>query len=213
MANETNKALPRRAKDPLFQEVFHGLAIDLGGGNDPLHATPEFPNLRVEWVIDRVTKPGYLNADVESFGEHPGQENFIGRYDLVYSSQTLEHVANPFRALWNWWRLVKVGGHLVITVPDEQRYEMVWPHRWNSSHKTTWRETHAAIPMDWGPGSIPLKSLLQALSWSHVLKCHIEDTGYDYDLLARIQLGEAEPVDQTMSNAEAFIEAVVKKVG
>lgn len=216
MARETSKALPRRAKDPLFQEVFKGVAIDLGCGEDALRTTAEFPNLKVEYVVDRDgAHPNMLRLDVESIGELPiaSHPHLIGRYDLVYSSQCLEHCDNPFRTIFNWWRLLKVGGHMVITVPDEQLYEQTWPHRWSSGHKTTWKIRGSKPDAGWSPGAIPLRDLASSLPGARVLKCDLEDSGYDYELLARIQLGESEPTDMTMPpmNAEAWIEAVVKK--
>jgi SAM-dependent methyltransferase len=38
-------------------------------------------------------------------------------YDLVLSSHTLEHVANPLRALAEWKRVIRDGGHLVLVLP------------------------------------------------------------------------------------------------
>ncbi|HVW01798.1 MAG TPA: methyltransferase domain-containing protein [Planctomycetaceae bacterium] len=38
-------------------------------------------------------------------------------YDFVVSSHTLEHIANPLRALEEWLRVLKDGGLLVIVVP------------------------------------------------------------------------------------------------
>ncbi len=38
-------------------------------------------------------------------------------YDLVLSSHTLEHVANPLRALAEWKRVLRDGGHLVLVLP------------------------------------------------------------------------------------------------
>lgn len=40
-----------------------------------------------------------------------------GSYDAVLSSHTLEHVANPLRALGEWHRVVGEGGHLLLVVP------------------------------------------------------------------------------------------------
>src|SRR5918992_182575 len=40
-----------------------------------------------------------------------------GSYDVVLSSHTLEHVANPLRALSEWKRVLATGGHLVLAVP------------------------------------------------------------------------------------------------
>lgn len=39
-------------------------------------------------------------------------------YDFVASSHCLEHVANPLRALQEWRRVTRRGGHLVLVLPD-----------------------------------------------------------------------------------------------
>jgi SAM-dependent methyltransferase len=41
-------------------------------------------------------------------------------YDVVLSSHTLEHIANPLRALSEWRRIVVGGGHLVLVLPHLQ---------------------------------------------------------------------------------------------
>ena len=38
-------------------------------------------------------------------------------YDFLLSSHTLEHTANPIKALQEWQRVVRIGGSLVIAVP------------------------------------------------------------------------------------------------
>lgn len=40
-------------------------------------------------------------------------------YDVLLSSHTLEHIANPLKALIEWKRVVKPGGHLVIILPEK----------------------------------------------------------------------------------------------
>jgi len=40
-----------------------------------------------------------------------------GKYDFVLSSHNLEHMANPVKALREWQRVVKPGGHLLIVLP------------------------------------------------------------------------------------------------
>lgn len=41
-------------------------------------------------------------------------------YDFIAASHVLEHVANPLRALQEWQRVVRVGGTLLILVPDKR---------------------------------------------------------------------------------------------
>jgi len=47
-------------------------------------------------------------------------------YDLVLSSHTLEHVANPLRALREWLRVLRPGGALVLVLP---RRDATFDHR------------------------------------------------------------------------------------
>lgn len=41
-------------------------------------------------------------------------------YDFVVSSNCLEHVANPKKAIEEWKRVIKSGGHLVVVVPRKE---------------------------------------------------------------------------------------------
>jgi len=60
-------------------------------------------------------------ADATHLSEIPS-----GKYDFLLSSNCLEHVANPLRALGEWRRVLKVGGALVLAVP---RKESNFDHR------------------------------------------------------------------------------------
>jgi len=44
-----------------------------------------------------------------------------GSYDFLLSSHSLEHIANPFKALAEWLRVLKKDGAIVLVLPD-QRY-------------------------------------------------------------------------------------------
>ena len=59
-----------------------------------------------------------------------------GQYDFVHSSHCLEHLVDPHAGLRNWIRVVKPGGHIVVTVPDEDMYERgVFPSTFSKDHK------------------------------------------------------------------------------
>jgi SAM-dependent methyltransferase len=56
--------------------------------------------------------------------------------DFVHSSHCLEHMVDPKVALENWLRILKPGGFLIVTIPDEDLYEQgTWPSRFNVDHK------------------------------------------------------------------------------
>ena len=49
-------------------------------------------------------------------------------YDFCFSSHCLEHIANPLKAVKEWLRIVKTGGHMIIIVPEKT---MCFDHRRN----------------------------------------------------------------------------------
>lgn len=40
-------------------------------------------------------------------------------YDFLLSSHMIEHTANPIKALKEWMRVVKTGGHLILLIPHK----------------------------------------------------------------------------------------------
>ena len=40
-------------------------------------------------------------------------------YDFVFSSHSLEHIANPLKAINEWLRIIKNGGYIIIIVPEK----------------------------------------------------------------------------------------------
>jgi SAM-dependent methyltransferase len=126
---ETSKAVQRRLHDPNFiSRYFKGRGIDIGAGNDPLPAYGElFPLMG-----------GCLAWDKEN-GDAELMEGCVeGEFDFVHASHVLEDMRNPQAALARWFTLVKPGGHLILTVPDEDMYEQgVFPSQFNADHKWT----------------------------------------------------------------------------
>ena len=55
--------------------------------------------------------------------------------DFVYSSHTLEHVQDYKKTLKEWWRLVKVGGYLVLYLPHRDFYPNIGQPGSNPDHK------------------------------------------------------------------------------
>jgi SAM-dependent methyltransferase len=40
-------------------------------------------------------------------------------YDFCFSSHSLEHIANPLKAISEWLRIIKKGGYIIIVVPEK----------------------------------------------------------------------------------------------
>lgn len=60
-----------------------------------------------------------------------------GSQDAVYNSHCLEHISDYQQAIREWFRVIKVGGHLIVMVPHQFLYEKKekLPSRWNEDHK------------------------------------------------------------------------------
>jgi SAM-dependent methyltransferase len=146
---EASKAVMRRLHDSRFiTRYFVGNGIDIGSGPDPLRRYAElFPLMKRcrDWDI--------ADGDAQFLATIPDES-----LDFVHSSHCLEHMQNPQEALHHWLRVLKPGGHLVVTVPDEDLYEQgVFPSTFNSDHKWTFTMQKSR---SWSPGSINLMALL-----------------------------------------------------
>ena len=42
-------------------------------------------------------------------------------YDFLFSSHSLGHIANPLKAVSEWLRVIKKGGHIIIIVPEKSQ--------------------------------------------------------------------------------------------
>lgn len=163
---ESSKTIDLRGSD-LVQNFLNGRVIDIGAGNDLI--TP--------WA--------------EGFDLSQGDANYItkfrpaGAYDAVCSSHCLEHMHNPSHALLEWWSLLKPGGYLVITVPDEDLYEQgFYPSRFNSDHKSTFRFRKTD---SWSPVSNDLELMIGSLPGASIISAELQNDGYDHSL--RFQRG------------------------
>lgn len=55
-------------------------------------------------------------------------------YDFVFSSHSLEHIANPLKAISEWLRIVKNDGYIIIVVPEKSQ---CFDHKRNYSKFST----------------------------------------------------------------------------
>jgi SAM-dependent methyltransferase len=136
---EQSKAAKRRFSDGAFHVRYYvGNGIDIGAGPDPLSQYIDvFPLLKsiVPWDMEQ--------GDAQYMDGVPD-----GHFDFAHSSHTLEHVEDPRVALVHWARIVKPGGFLIITVPDEDLYEHGhWPSRYNPDHLWSFTIYKRASPM------------------------------------------------------------------
>lgn len=193
--NEASKQMLRRSGDHRFATRWIvGEGVDIGCGPDPLSKLAHyFPLMRSLRPWDLPDGDAMLMAGV-------ADESF----DFVHSSHCLEHLIDPFVALANWIRICRKGGHLVVTVPDEDMYEQgVWPSTFNLDHKWTFTILKSS---SWSPRSVSVVRLLEMFQEDvEILKIEKLDSGFRYDLPRH---------DQTLNAvAESAIEFVLKKKG
>ena len=162
--------MTRRMADSRYATRWlRGDGIDIGCGEDSLvRMAPFLPLIRSVRSWDTPDGDAMDMAGVAN-----------DSFDFVHSSHCLEHLGDPYVSMANWIRICKPGGHLVITVPDEDLYEQgVWPSTFNPDHKWTFT---IAKDKSWSPGSVNLFDLLaRFLPLVDVLKVELMDAGFFY---------------------------------
>lgn len=146
---ETSKSAKRRYYSGNFSnKYFVGHGIDIGGKPDSLGQYSEiFSKMQSVVVWDLEDGDAQYMKGVED-----------STFDFVHSSHCLEHMLDVKEALKNWIRILKPGGYLIITVPDEDMYEQgYWPSQYNSDHKHTFT-IHKK--QSWSPVSINMLEML-----------------------------------------------------
>jgi SAM-dependent methyltransferase len=190
---ECSKSIARRLADVNFtSRYFVGHGLDIGGKPDPLMLYQE--------LFSRM-------ESVRTWDWEDGDAQFLASVDddsidFVHSSHCLEHLVDAYIGLRNWFRVLKPGGHLVVTIPDEDMYEQgVFPSTFNRDHKWTF-----TIFKDesWSEKSVNVIELLKSLGReADIIKVEQLNSTYRFNLPR---------YDQTLSPVgECGLEFVVRK--
>ena len=190
---ECSKSIARRLSDPNFSNrYFVGQGIDIGGKPDPLALyAGMFSRMQAVRTWD------WEDGDAQQLASVADES-----LDFVHSSHCLEHLVDPREGLSHWFRVLKPGGHLVVTVPDEDLYEQgVFPSTFNRDHKwtfTIWK------PVSWCDRSINVLDLVRELgARAELLRVEQLSATYRFDIPR---------YDQTLTPVgECGIEFVVRK--
>ncbi|OOY33907.1 methyltransferase domain-containing protein [Solemya velum gill symbiont] len=190
---ECSKSIQRRLSDSGFlRNYFVGVGMDIGGKPDPLSLYKElFP----------------LMESVKTWDLEDGNAQFLNgvtdcSMDFVHSSHCLEHLVDPHEGLGNWFRVVREGGYLVITVPDEDLYEQgKFPSTFNSDHKWTFTIFKT---QSWSDRSVNILDMVRDLgSAAEVVRIEQLSSTYRFDLPR---------FDQTLTPvSESGIEVIIRK--
>ncbi len=192
---EQSKAAKRRFGNGLFHtRYFVGNGIDIGGKPDPLG--------QYAGIFARM-------LSVRTWDIEDGDAQYMAgiednQYDFLHSSHCLEHMMDVREAMANWIRIVKPGGFLIITVPDEDLYEMGnWPSKFNPDHKWTFTIMKKE---SWSPNSTGVLELLKV--FAGIIEVEKVELLRDFYRDSWV----AEGIDQTLTPvAECSIEIILRK--
>lgn len=140
-----------------------GLEIGCGIGK----AFPHFTG--VDSGRDAKLFGAQITADIKADAADLSQFADCGM-DFVFSSHTLEHIEDHLRALLEWWRVIKVGGHLVLYLPHADFYPRKGEPDANPDH------CHDFLPND------IIEAMHAIGEWDLVVN-EARDAGDEYSLL------------------------------
>jgi hypothetical protein len=140
---ETARQQARRLAEGFVERYLSGdHVLDIGFRGGMAGAEP----VTAKAIGVELDYPGYdgLHLPFEDFSQ-----------DAVFASHTLEHIDDYRSALSDWYRVLRIGGYLVIAVPHQQLYERkaALPSRFNGDHKrfytpgTLLREMEESLPL------------------------------------------------------------------
>jgi SAM-dependent methyltransferase len=184
ICGETGKAHLRRLREGWYDKYCPAdkVGLDVGAGEDPVHVTFRRWDLIFSAKENAVDLSG---IETETFW-------------TVFSSHVLEHLEYPQKALKEWWRVLKRGGHLCVMVPHRDLYEKrrFLPSQWNPDHRYFW------LPDEEDPPCTRSlrKEITEAIPNGKILELRVLDDGYDH----------LDPKEHPIG--EYSIEAVVKKL-
>ena len=190
---ECSKSVARRLADSSFtSRYFVGSGLDVGGKPDPLKLYAE-----LFCRIGQVRTWDREDGDAQYLAGVPDEA-----YDFVHASHCLEHLVDPAQGLRNWFRVLRPGGHLVVTVPDEDLYEQGrFPSTFNADHKWTFT---ILKERSWSGRSVNVIDVVRGLGEAaELLRVELLAATYRFDLPR---------FDQTQTPiGECGIEFVVRK--
>lgn len=133
---------PKHLKNKrIYQETLKGLeGIEIGGPSPafgPKGLLPVYQSLSTldgcNFSNDTVWEGKLTAGKTYRFADgKPAGTQFIAEgndlaqvadnaYDVVLSCHNLEHFANPLKALYEWKRITKPGGYLLLVVPNKEK--------------------------------------------------------------------------------------------
>jgi|GEM_PF-2464197 len=151
--------------------------------------------------------PNAIGIDLD----YPGYDGKILPFsdqtqDAVFSSHTLEHIADYRHSIQEWFRVLRVGGYLIIVVPHQFLYErkILLPSRFNSDHKRFY--TAASLLLE-------IEEALDPFSY-RIRYLEDNDLGFDYTIPPEKHAGGSYEIFVVLEKIRKpdYAEAVLKNV-
>lgn len=101
---------------PQVMKYVQGRILDIACGNEKIIPEAVGVDGRALLGVDIVTDDLQTLWDTQVYGEN------ARNYDTVFSSHFLEHISDPYHYICCWQNCLKVGGHLVLYLPDGDHY-------------------------------------------------------------------------------------------
>jgi SAM-dependent methyltransferase len=158
---ETAQSHEDRIKSGFYKRYMSGQGLDIGYKGDVKDAVPVLPNA--------------IGVDTD----YPGYDGIVLPFkqesmDFVYSSHCLEHIPESIASIKDWFRVIKIGGYLIITVPHQYLYEkkIKLPSNWNFGHRRFYMPDTLLMEIKWA---------LPPNHW-RLRECYDNDKDYDYSI-------------------------------
>ena len=147
-----------------------GAVLDIGVGPvKPFSHFTGIDNNVDARLFGRPCKPDVLVEDATKLSLFASQS-----WDSVFSSHLLEHVVDWQGAIREWWRVVKVGGYMVLYLPHKDFYPNIGEQGSNPDHK------HDFLPSD-------IICEMEKVSGWNLLECQERNQDDEYSFLLVFQ--------------------------
>lgn len=161
VGEESSKTYLDKIENGFFDKYMNGVGLEIGPKG---YINGAMPILNTAIGID-LDFPGYDGRTLP----FPDQSQ-----DYVYSSHVLEHIQDYKQAIREWYRVTKVGGHIITVVPHMYLYEkkLNKPSRYNEDHKRFY--TPSSLLQEFESSLLPNSYRVRLLEDN--------DKGFDYSI-------------------------------
>jgi SAM-dependent methyltransferase len=209
--------------------LLHGVGIEIGAFNHPFPLSPGaqvsyldvITPQRAKELFPEIDPAGLVQVDriIDLDGDGLG---YLGDHalDFVIMSHVIEHLANPVRAIKEAFRVLAIGGRLMIVVPDRDftfdrlRATTSFEHLWDDYVNGVTASSDAHY-LDYlksaGPHHLsePTERLVATLRWARERREHshvwTSDSFRDFFIRVVSSLGyQAEPAYESLSADNKF---------